>query len=109
MSFLFALLYQLTACEHRHYPFPDMTEDISDKLPFALTRQTNDGIVPTMSQVSGALIDVVVGDHLDVVGQFRNAGGNPLGDWLPSGSEFDEARFTRVWDRIAEAIFQARG
>jgi triacylglycerol lipase len=109
MSFLFALLYKLTACEHRHYPSPDMTDEIIDNLPFALTRQTNDGIVPTMSQVSGELIDVVVGDHLDVVGQFRNAGGNPLGDWLPSGSEFDEERFTHVWDSIAEAIARARG
>ncbi len=113
MSILFALLYKLTAREHRHYPYPgvaeEMTKEITAKLPFTLSTHTNDGIVPTMSQISGELIDVVVADHLDVVGQFRNAGGNPLGDWLPSGSVFDEERFNLVWDSIAETIDTARG
>ena len=45
---------------------------------------------------------------LDIFGQFRNAGDNPLGDWLPSGARYDEGRFKQQWDAIAAAITKAR-
>ncbi len=112
MSVLFTLLYKLTAREHRNYPYPlsdeKTTSEIAAKLPFELSAETNDGIVPTMSQVSGELLDTIVGDHLDIVGQFSNAGGKPLSDWLPSDSGFDEERFNHVWKRVALAIAGAR-
>jgi triacylglycerol esterase/lipase EstA (alpha/beta hydrolase family) len=113
MSLLFALLYTLTSREHRCYPYPQADEKtaelIASKIPFDLTPTTNDGIVPTMSQISGEVIDVVVANHLDVVGQFPNAGGNPLGDWLPAGTDFNEERFVRVWESIASAIDEIEG
>ena len=69
--------------------------------------RTNDGVVPTLSQAYGTFIDAVVGDHLDIVGQFHNSGGEPMADWLPSGSHFDESRFARVWDNVARFIVEA--
>ncbi|MDJ0763603.1 MAG: hypothetical protein QNJ97_11515 [Myxococcota bacterium] len=111
MTFLYTLLYKLTAREHRQYPYPSMAEKIADEiaseLPFEFTSETNDGIVPTMSQVSGELLDVVIADHLDIVGQFTGAGGKSRSDWLPSGSGFDEERFANVWEKIGGAIVES--
>lgn len=108
---IFSSLWRLTSREHSHYPYPSpasrLEADVEATLPFPLTPATNDGIVPTLSQLHGELIMAVVADHLDVVGQFSNAGGNPHSDWLPSGSKFDEARFRRVMKGIADAIAAA--
>lgn len=110
MALLYALLYKLTSREHMHYPYPSPAAEaegkIQNRLPFPLGSETNDGIVPTLSQVYGELVDAVIGDHLDVVGQFAYAGGDPLSDWLPSGAQFDEQRFGHVWDVIADTIAQ---
>ena len=110
---LFSLIYRITAREHRHYPYPSPASELESRvqrlLPFELTSKSNDGVVPTLSQLYGHLINVFVADHLDVVGQFRNAGGEPLSDWLPSGAGFDETRFERVWDDVAEFIFSSSG
>jgi triacylglycerol esterase/lipase EstA (alpha/beta hydrolase family) len=111
MAVVFGFLHKLAAREHSHYPYPippaQRQKQIAAALPFGLNNGTNDAVVPTMSQIYGDLIDVCVSDHLDVVGQFRRAGGLPLSDWLPSGSRFDEERFGQVWDAIATYI--ARG
>lgn len=105
----FTLLHTLAAREHRHYPYPHpgtrALEDFERELPFALDARSNDGIVPTLSQIHGELVDLVVADHLDVVGQFRRED-DPHGDWMPSGSRFDEARFERTWERVAGHIAQ---
>jgi len=105
---LFSITYFLAAREHRHYPYPsplpNYSERIEKELPFPFTPETNDGVVPILSQVYGTPAAVVVGDHLDVVGQFHHAGGQRFSDWLPSGSAFDEERFGWVWDSVAKAI-----
>ena len=54
------------------------------------------------------MIDVVVADHLDVVGQFPRDD-LPHGDWLPSGAGFDWSGFEGVWDGIAREIADASG
>ncbi len=69
----------------------------------------NDGLVPTNSQVWGELIHATVADHLDVVGKFGSLGGTAwAGDWIPSYSEFDAARFEALWDDVARFIAGAR-
>lgn len=107
-AMMFMLLHKLTTREHAHYPYPSpaeaMQESIQAQLPFELDATSNDGIVPALSQLYGKPSVVVVGDHLDVVGQFRYSGGDALSDWLPSGSRFDEARFRYVWQTIAATI-----
>lgn len=108
----FTLLHTLTAREHRHYPYPHPGEEVlrafEDALPFPLTARSNDGIVPTWSQIYGELLELVVADHLDVVGQYHRED-RPYGDWLPSGSHFDAARFDHVWGRVADAVAKASG
>ncbi len=111
MFFLFTLLYKLASAERRYYPYPDVSEktarEIKNAFSFPVTPHTNDGIVPTMSQMYGELLDVVVSDHLDVVGRFANAGNEHRNDWLPSGSGFNEKRFQRIWRHIAFGIAQS--
>jgi hypothetical protein len=103
----FTLLYAIASREHRHYRYPHPGEDalrVFDREPsLRLSSSSNDGVVPALSQVYGRVLDVVVADHLDVVGQFQRAG-SPYSDWLPSGSRFDVARFKRAWGRVAEHI-----
>jgi hypothetical protein len=103
----FALLYAIASREHRQYRYPhpgeQVLETFAHALPFPLTPSSNDGIVPAFSQVYGDVLDVVVADHLDIVGQFRRPG-VPYSDWLPSGSCFDVAAFDRAWDGVAAHI-----
>jgi len=112
LSGAFTLLHTLAAREHRHYPYPHPGDEVlrpfRRRLPFPLDAGSNDGIVPTLSQIYGEVVDVVLADHLDVVGQFRREG-EAHGDWLPSGSGFDERRFVRTWGRVADAIAAAGG
>ena len=110
----FTLLHALAGREHPHYPYPHvgadvLTAELRRALPFEVTTSTNDGIVPTLSQVYGNVLSVVMGDHLDVVGQFASGNDNPHGDWLPSKSGYDEERFRATWDAIAGEIAAANG
>jgi hypothetical protein len=76
-------------------------------------------VVPIRSQIWGKLVWAGYGDHLDVIGHFRDttpaaaakADGAvpPHFDWLHSGSDFDRARFASLVDAIAEgALSSAR-
>jgi triacylglycerol esterase/lipase EstA (alpha/beta hydrolase family) len=110
LKHVFTLLYTITSRENRQYRYPPPDEEVvrpyRDALPLPLDRRSNDGIVPTLSQFYGRVIDVVVGDHLDVVGQFTRDD-IPYGDWLPSGAGFDWTRFESVWEGIALEIAAA--
>lgn len=104
---LFMAVWFLASREHKRYPYPMPTQAVLNELERAIENPhspaTNDGIVPTLSQLYGELVTAVVADHLDVIGQFERAG-SPLGDWLPSGSGFDQARFEHLWSRVADRI-----
>jgi len=110
LAAVFILLHNTTASEHRHYPYPNPAEEVlasyEEALPYLLNSRSNDGIVPTLSQVYGRVIDIVVADHLDVVGHFKR-NDFPQGDWLPSGSHYDRAHFEKTWDGVAEEIMLA--
>lgn len=110
---IFASTWLLASREHRHYPYPSpayaLEHQIREVLPFELDHATNDGIVPTLSQVWGRLGGVVVGDHLDVVGQFpHDWEGQRYAGWLHSAAGFDEERFERLWFSIADQIVACR-
>jgi triacylglycerol lipase len=69
-------------------------------------RRSNDGIVPTLSQVWGQVIGAAWGDHLDVIGHFHHPTHVPPHfDWLTSGSGFSRPDFVSIWDRVAAFIF----
>jgi hypothetical protein len=107
---LFRLLHALTAEPHPHYSYPKpakATQRLLDRgLRFKATPGTNDGIVPTLSQLHGRVLHVARADHLDVVGHYTLAGGGS-GNWLPSGAGFTRQAFDATWDAVAAAI--ARG
>jgi pimeloyl-ACP methyl ester carboxylesterase len=107
----FWTLYGMASRASRQYPYTAMdVEQMSlagFSSPLPITKYSNDGVVPCQSQAYGRILDVVLGDHLDVVGQFPFAGGDPHADWLPSGANFDEARFRHVWTHVAQEIVDA--
>jgi triacylglycerol lipase len=109
LAVVFSILYHLAAREHRHYPYPHPGEHVlagwEGKVPHALDPKANDGIVPSLSQVYGRVLDVAVADHLDVVGQFESE--SLYTDWLPSGSKYREDEFLATWDAVAAEIAAA--
>ncbi|MGW8322201.1 MAG: hypothetical protein ACWGSD_11675 [Thermodesulfobacteriota bacterium] len=106
---IYALCYTLTGRMHRQYPYPTPGDEdmkrIRDQLPFQVDGGTNDGIVPALSQLWGRLGGVVLGDHLDVVGQYHHVReGEIYTTWLHSGSRFDDQRFRKLWQDMADII-----
>jgi hypothetical protein len=71
-------------------------------LDFEATPATNDGVVPTLSQLHGRLLHVACADHLDVVGHYTLS--ERAGDWLPSGAGFTPEGFEATWEAVAAAI-----
>jgi hypothetical protein len=82
-------------------------DEAGGSFEIAIDARSNDGIVPTLSQIHGPCGGIVLGDHLDVVGLFtrtarRRGGWQPA--WLKSGAGFTEQRFRRLWHAIAREI-----
>ncbi|HYQ80679.1 MAG TPA: hypothetical protein VEP68_04210, partial [Anaeromyxobacteraceae bacterium] len=64
--------------------------------------KANDGIVPTLSQVRGEVLDAVWADHHDVLGHFHGPTHVPPHlDWVASGTGFERPRFLALWRRVA--------
>ena len=73
------------------------------------TLEDNDGVVPLRSQLWGNVVWAGVGDHLDVLGHFRDDRGDVAADvihrdWLTSGSAFTRAKFGTLMDSIAAGM-----
>lgn len=108
---LFRLLHGLAARPHPRYPYPKPAAATRKRLDaglgFKVTPATNDGVVPTLSQLHGRLVHVARADHLDAVGHYTLAGGRTA-DWLPSGAGFTPEAFDATWEAVAAAIAGAR-
>ncbi len=104
---LFRLLHAMTARPHPRYPYPPVApalrERIGKAVGCALEATTNDGIVPTASQLHGPVLHIARADHLDIVGHYTLAGGRTA-DWLPSGAGFTTKDFEAAWNAVAAAI-----
>jgi triacylglycerol lipase len=75
----------------------------------APTLEDNDGVVPLRSQLWGNVVWAGLGDHLDVLGHFRDdrrdiADDLTHRDWLTSGSGFTHARFATLMDTVASGM-----
>jgi hypothetical protein len=109
---LFRLLHALTSRPHPRYPYPKPAaatlRSLQAALGFVPTPATNDGVVPTLSQLHGRLLHVARADHLDVVGHYTLAGGRTA-DWLPSGAGFTPEAFEATWDAVAASIARSAG
>jgi len=117
---LFATLHTISSRYDSRYPCadPELSAEDEETLARSLgsspAMSANDGVVPVRSQIWGKLVWAGYGDHLDVVGHFRDSrsrvaraqeiGAPPHVDWLYSGSDFDCDRFASLNDAIAKGI-----
>lgn len=68
----------------------------------------SDGIVPTLSQPWGTVLDACTADHHDVIGHFHAPTHVPPHfDWLSSGSGFGRSDFERMWSKIVDHLLAA--
>ncbi len=113
---LFRLAYGVVARHDERYPMSSISDGTLDharkSFEIAIDARSNDGVVPTLSQIHGRFGGIVLGDHLDVVGLFvrtarRRGGWQP--PWLKSGASFSEQRFQRLWHTVAREIASAPG
>jgi triacylglycerol lipase len=121
-SAVFATIYAITSRLDRRYPCaaPNAGDDNEETLRLAFGRapgaRANDGAVPIRSQIWGKLVWAGYGDHLDVLGHFRDTapadsrvvgaleGDPPHVDWLYSRSDFGRAQFASLMDAVVEGI-----
>ncbi len=106
-SMLYAIMHRVTARKHARYgyatPSPEAARAIIDGIGRELTDKDNDGVVPTLSMLWGDVLWAGEGDHLDVIGHFRDD--HVLGehvDWLTSGSCFSRSKLHAVLDALAD-------
>jgi hypothetical protein len=108
---VFGLLHALASRQHPRYPYPRASKStqimLGRGLGFAADKGTNDGVVPTLSQLHGRVLHVACADHLDVVGHYTQAA-KGTGNWLPSGAGFTQQGFDALWDDVAAAIARGR-
>jgi triacylglycerol lipase len=102
---VFAGLYHLAAGSPKGW-LPRLDEAGAGVLRRAFGRipdaSANDGIVPTLSQVRGAVLHAAWADHHDVLGHFKGPTlVPPHFDWMASGSGFSRAHFEALWEDVA--------
>lgn len=114
---IFFGLHHLTANTDQRYPcaaMPGTTPAASEAelarvFGRAPTLEDNDGVVPLRSQLWGTLVWAGLGDHLDVLGHYRDdreevADARRHRDWLTSGASFSYLQFTALMDAIAAGM-----
>jgi pimeloyl-ACP methyl ester carboxylesterase len=121
---LFSALHAITASHDHHYPcarpLADRATNALDATEVTLAKslgespglQDNDGCVPIRSQLWGTLVWAGLGDHLDVLGHYRDDTPDTRielrhHDWLTSGSQFNDASFESLMDAIATGMMNS--
>lgn len=111
---LYHAMYRLAARTPHSIPPPPELAQYADRLEAMLgdlpTREDNDGIVPTLSQLHGPVLRAVMADHHDVIGHFDEAHHDPPHvDWLNTGTGFTRQQFEALWTDVAAFILDERG
>ena len=125
---LFTALHEITSRYDARYPCAasshpeggDPSSDAATELILARAlgaspdHPANDGCVPIRSQLWGTLAWAGFGDHLDVLGHYRDLTPETRierrhHDWLTSGSQFDDASFEALMDAVAAGMLKAAG
>lgn len=113
-AMLYSTLYVISARPESgfRYHIPvDPIEAVTGKpLGFGLDETSNDGVVPTLSQIHGEFRGFVLSDHLDVVGHYLRG---PLekrdgADWFLSGAKFDLDQFEGIWGDVTDVLLRRR-
>ena len=87
------------------YDFPPPARQYRRALKQALGQipdsTSNDGIVPTLSQLWGECIAVARADHLDIIGHYQDDDDEQHQyDWLTTHSDFRSGNFQAVWQSV---------
>ncbi len=122
---LFFALHHVTASYNLRYPCAAMRDTapwsgsaneavLRRAFPAIPSLEANDGVVPIRSQLWGNLVWAGLGDHLDVLGHFRDRrdAADPAlrhCDWLTSGSDFGAVEFAALMDAVATGMLDHRG
>ncbi len=117
---IFYALHHLTANSdarypcHAHHDTPaglraEYEAQVTQTFGRTPTLADNDGVVPFRSQLWGTLVWSGLGDHLDVLGHYRDDRDDAPRetrhhDWLTSGSEFSRAQFAALMDAVATGM-----
>jgi triacylglycerol lipase len=106
---IYTTLYAIAARPHPHYPYPAPSPEVAARLTEGLGREPkdrlNDGVVPTLSMLWGELLWCGAGDHLDVMGHFRDDQRPAIHvDWLTCGAGFTRKRFGEAMDALARFL-----
>lgn len=114
---MFSTLYQLTSQRPKPYDYAEPTaaqaRALADGTGQTIDDKANDGVVPTLSMLWGELVWCGEGDHLDVLGHFRDDA--PVDkrtdhvDWVTSGAHFTRARFASLMDAVAGFLMTRAG
>jgi hypothetical protein len=108
---MFSTLHTVTSQRHVRYGYarPSATDlaRLRSAVQTPMDDKTNDAVVPTLSMLWGQLLWCGPGDHLDIIGHFRDdqRDGDHV-DWMTSGALFDRSRFAELMDSIVD--FQHR-
>jgi hypothetical protein len=105
----YSTIYGVTSRPVARYGYPAPDAASAAQLTAALGGNVDDswcdGVVPTCSMLWGELLWAGKGDHLDVVGHFRDDEAPAVHvDWLTSGASFGRYRFRGVVDALADAL-----
>jgi triacylglycerol lipase len=109
-SALFTALHTITANYDECYPCAlreaaaPAEQLLSERFERSPGVRSNDGVVPLRSQIWGHLVWTGLGDHLDVLGHYRDGSNSEHTDWLTSGSNFDARQFDALVDAIARGL-----
>ncbi len=113
---IFSAIHKITARSDARYPCEphELTDVQTRALRSALgmlpSRNDNDGVVPTLSQIWGDPIWMGHADHLDVLGHFYDdtpqSGVAAHSDWMRSGSRFSRREFETLMNAVVDGMFK---
>jgi triacylglycerol lipase len=109
-TLLYTTVYTLTSQPEQGFAYhpPVVAKNLAtgELLPYELTPESNDGVVPSLSQIHGEFRGFIHADHLDVIGHYLRG---PLekkdgADWFVSGARFDLERFELLWRDVTKVL-----
>jgi triacylglycerol lipase len=106
---IYTTLHSITSGSDRRYPYAseaaDLERAIAAGIGRRITARDSDGVVPTLSMIWGDLLWAGPGDHLDVVGHFRDDQRPAIhADWMTTGANFNRKRFGAMVDALATRL-----
>jgi triacylglycerol lipase len=108
---LYVALYRIAATTPRERAYRlglARVHALSRRFKSRVDARSNDGMVPTLSQLHGDVVHAAFADHHDVIGHFHHPTHVPPHfDWLTSGTGFTRADFEATWRDVARFVAEA--